>query len=535
MMKKVVLISPPNDFAGNTNVVRFTTPLAPPLGILALGSYLATHNVPVELIDVQMDFGFGLTRDAEKVVCQRVAAYLCDQAEEIAWIGISQISNSGSGIILAQEIHAALAQIPIVFGGYFPSSNYRTLLKRYPFITAIVRGDGEAAALRISQSLDQGRSFLASSTPNLVWIDHQGELEISHAEPMDVSELPNLDFRLLRNLERYQTIDLMTSRGCPFKCNYCLEDSMRPYAEFSPDWVTRQIDQLVAELPGRPVYIWDPIFGVNRQRTEKICQAIKRPRFTYAVESRVDVMTPDLVPTLREAGVEMIFLGIESASPSTLVRMNKVRSEAGAEKYIHQAMDVLRSCFENQLTPVMGLMLGFPGDDESDYRATLAFIQQVGRIHDQVMHKRGVATGFIPFSFYSKVYDGTRLAQHVEREYPAAILRTEPFIGERTVLSPSPGVDLDVTRRYQNEITRQGAYTPLALERLRCYGAFSMEAFLAAHPELIDKGGVIVLGDSLLRYPREFGVASAFMDYDKSKDISSQRDLPNGRGEEEIV
>ncbi len=525
-MKKAVLISSPNDFAGNANVARFTTPLAPPLGILALGSYLAMHNVPVELIDVQMDFGFGLTREAEKIVCQRVAAHLCDQAEEIAWIGISQISNSGSGIILAQEIHAALAQIPIVFGGYFPSSNYRTLLKRYPFITAIVRGDGEAAVLQISRSLDQGQSFLVPSTPNLAWINRQGELEASPAEPMDLRRLPNLNFRLLRNFEWYPTIDLMTSRGCPFKCNYCLEDSMRSYAEFSPEWVTRQIDQLTAELPGRSVYICDPIFGINQQRTKKICQTLKRPGFTYAVESRVDVMTPGLVPTLREAGVEMIFLGVESASPSTLVRMNKVRSEAAAEKYIHQAKDVLRSCFENQLTPMIGFMLGFPGDKESDYQATLAFIQQVRRIHDQVVQDHDVATGFLPYSFYSKIYDGTQLSQHVEYQYPEVVLRTEPFIGEKIVLSPSPGVDLDMTSRYQSEITRQGAYTPLALKRSSCYAAFSMEAFLTAHPEVTDENGVTVLGDSFLRYPREFSATSAYMIYDKAKDSSSHRTEP---------
>jgi len=519
-MKKAVLISSPSDFAGNANVARFTTPLAPPVGILALGSYLTEHHVPVELIDVQMDFGFGLTRDAEKIVCQRVAAYLCEHAKEIAWIGISQISNSGSGIILAQEIHAALPQVPIVFGGYFPSSNYQTLLNRYPFIAAIVRGDGETAALQISQSLDQGQSFLTSSTPNLVWINPQGELETSCIEPVDVSQLPNLNFRLLRNPEWYQTIGLMTSRGCPFKCYYCLEDMMRPYAEFPLDWVTRQIDQLAVELPGRPVFIWDPIFGINRQRAMEICRRIKRPQFTYAVESRVDVITPDLVSTLREAGVEMIFLGVESASPSTLIRMNKVRSKIAAEKYVHQAMSVLKSCFENQLTPMVGFMLAFPGDEESDYEATLAFIRQVRRIHDQVVHDRGVETGFIPFSFYSKIYDGTHLAEYIEHEHPMVVLRTEPFIGERSVVSPSPSVNLDMTSRYQSEITHQGAYTPLALERMRCYSAFSMEAFLAAHPELTDKDGVTVLGKSLRRYAVEFSVASGFMDYDKSKDSS---------------
>ena len=46
------------------------------------------NDVPVELIDMQMDFGFGLTREVERTLCRRVAQYLYDQADDIAWIGI---------------------------------------------------------------------------------------------------------------------------------------------------------------------------------------------------------------------------------------------------------------------------------------------------------------------------------------------------------------------------------------------------------------------------------------------------------------
>ena len=76
-MKKAVLIAAPNDFSGNVNAAQFTTLLAPPLGILALGSYLASHDVPVELIDVQVDFGFGLGYPAEKAVADRVVGIRC--------------------------------------------------------------------------------------------------------------------------------------------------------------------------------------------------------------------------------------------------------------------------------------------------------------------------------------------------------------------------------------------------------------------------------------------------------------------------
>lgn len=500
MKKKTILIAPPNDFAGNANVAKFTTLLAPPMSILALGSYLSAHSVPVALIDVQMDFGFGLTHDAERIVARRVAQHLQDQADDIAWIGISQLSNAGTGVVIAQEIHTALPDIPIIFGGYFPSSAYRSLLEAYPFIAAVVRGDGEATALEISRSLARGRPFTHDEIPNLVWLDRYG-VHTTSRQHMVLDELPILDFRLLRNPHNYQNIDLMTSRGCPFRCNYCMEGRMRPYAAHSPSWVDQQLAHLEAETPNDHVFIYDPIFGLGRERTLEMCQILGKRRFSYAMESRADVLSPDLIPVLREAGVETIYLGIESASAETLVRMSKLPSVSKANKYMVSALALLEACFENDMMPVIGFMLGFPGDTEADYQATLAFVKQVRQLHDRVIAQTGVETGFVLFALYTKIYEGSPLAEIMD-DFPRAVLRSEPFVGERTVLSPTPGIDLETTKRYQGEIVRHGAYTPLAIDRFRSYYCFSMDEFVAEHPELTDEQGVTVLGDSQRRFPR---------------------------------
>jgi radical SAM superfamily enzyme YgiQ (UPF0313 family) len=515
-VKKVVLIAPPNDFAGNANVVRFTLPLAPPLGILAVGSYLSMHNVPVELIDVQMDFGFGLTHNAERVVFQRVIHHLRDQVDDIAWIGFSQLSNSGSGFTLAQEIHDAFPDIPIIFGGYCPSSTYRTMLRNYPFITAIVRGDGEATALEISRNILEDRPFPSRQTPNLAWLNGE-EILTTPIQQMALDDLPTLDFRLLHNPHSYQIINLMTSRGCPFQCNYCLENCMRHYATHSPQWVRQQLAHLESELPNERIFVYDPIFGLGRERTLELCQILREHRFAYAVESRADVLEPDLVPILRETNIESIYLGIESASKETLVRMNKVRSADSAERYLNNTREILKACFENDATPVVGFMLGFPGDSEADYQASAEFVKAIGRIHSETVSQTEVETGFVPFVFFTKVYEGSLLAECVEKDFPEATLRPEPFIGEKAVISPSPGLGLDTTQRYQAEIVRNGAYTPLALERLCNYYIFSMETFLENHPELTDSEGVTVVGDSLRRFPQEITIASMFLNFDKSK------------------
>lgn len=494
MKQKVILLSIGNDYPRYEEHV----PAFPPMSILALGSYLAAQDVPVELLDVQMDFGFGLTSAAEQVVCQRVARYLQSQADAVAWVGISQLSNASSGILLAQEIRTALPETPIIFGGYFPSCNYELLLRKYPFITAIVRGDGEAAALQISRSLAQGEPFLCDQTPNLAWLDAAG-LHTTPLQSMALNNLPIFDFRLLRNRSCYQTGSLMTSRGCPFSCNYCTENGMRPYAVYPVEWVARQLEHMKAELQCKRVIVMDPMFGAGRERTLEMCRILREHHFTYGIQSRVDVLRPDLIPHLRQVGLEMVFWGVESASPSTLLRMNKVRSKDQAESYLQDTLKVLQACFENSVVPLLGLMLGFPGDSEADLQASLEFVKTVDHLHDQVFAETGVETGFIPYSQPTQIYDGTALAKRLTRDFQVA-LGPDSFAGERIVLSPAPGVSMDTVRYYETEINNYVRYVPRVQEINTQYLSFSGENFVKAHPELTDGEGVTIFCDKVQRF-----------------------------------
>jgi len=309
----------------------------------------------------------------------------------------------------------------------------------------------------------------------------------------------------------------MTARGCPFQCNYCLESNMRPYAVHPPSWVDQQLAHLEAEMPNDHVFIYDPIFGLSRKRTREMCQVLCERRFTYGVESRGDVLAPDLVPTLRETGIETIYLGIESASEETLLRMNKASSTAQVQKYLTGTREILKACFENDLTPVVGFMPGFPGDTEMDYQITLEFVKDIRQLHDRVVAETGVMTGFALFTFYTKIYEGSSLAERVAEDFPEAILRSEPFIGERSVFSPSPGLEMDVIQHYRNKIVQHGSYTPLTLERLWRYYSFSLNSFLAEHPELTNDEGVTMLGDYLRRFPQSYNAAAMMTQYDKSK------------------
>jgi hypothetical protein len=466
-------------------------PIAPPLGILALGSYLEQRGVPVELIDVQVDFGFGMTRKTERLICQRAARYLGDQAESIAWVGISMLSNVESGLALGRAIRAALPHTPIVYGGYFPTSIYETLLRDCPFITAIVRSDGEAAALQISRLLAEGQPFPSRQVPNLAWRE-DGRIRSTPVQPMPIRELPNLNYRLLHNKASYPFAITMVSRGCPYRCNYCLEQNMRPYATYSLDWIRRQFDHLESELGCSRIGILDPIFAVGQVRTREIINVIGGRRFRYAIESRVDVLTPGLIPLLRAAGVDVIFWGLESASPRTLKRMGKIVSSAQATRYLRAARAVLQACMENNVVSYIGLMFGFPGDTKADYDATLRFVEDISEIQADVTQRTGVEPGFIPYATTTVVYQGSALAKCLPRKYPHVRLRPEHVVGGSTILSPGPGLRLSDAKRYARRAAALGTFAPQAIDLLG-FSTFMPRAFTASHPELTDAQGVTVI------------------------------------------
>lgn len=492
-MKRAVIIGSSEAYQTDPKTGCFALS-APPLSILSVGSYLAAHSVPVELIDVEMDFGVALTPQARRAVARRVGQHLRQQAREIAWAGVSIHSNLSLGMIdgeapVIDEIHAALPETPLVFGGYFATIEHRVLLERYPFAAAVVRGNGEAAALEISRCSAEGRPFACERTPNLAW-EERGELRTTPIAALPPETLPILDFRLLRHPRAYEKIDLQTSRGCPFTCDYCYERLMRPYGAYPVDWVRRQIEHVEQVSPSSRLFLFDPIFGVGRERTAQICALLQGRGFGWGFLGRADVLPADQLPALRDAGVRTIFFGIEALSTPTLLRMSKVSSSAQAERYVARAREVLAACFENDVTPFVGIMLGYPGDSATDYEAVLAFFEDLRRAHD----RSAAQPGLFILPMVTKIYDGSSLAERAGRDFPEAILEAGPLVGE--TFATSSRLAPETIQSFVARIGAMSLATSRAQERLRelwMRPCDALDAFLAVHPELLDEEGVLSL------------------------------------------
>jgi hypothetical protein len=498
-MKKAVILGSVEGLNPVSTPPGWLNKVSPPLSIVAVGSYLRAHGVPVELIDIEVDFGLGLTRAARQEVGRRVASYLAAQAEDIAWVGISLHTNVSLGMsedtAPIEPIHAALPNTPMIFGGYLASIDYHELLRKYPFVTAVVRGDGEAPALDISRRLVHGETVPSDQIPNLAWT-HQGEIRTTPIDSLPPTELPIFDFTLLRNPRSYEKIDLMTSRGCPFTCEYCLENLMRPFGAYPLSWISQQLELAEAVSASNRLFVFDPIFGVQRERTLEICKLMsaRRRQFSWGFLGRVDVLPPDLLRPLGDAGVESIFLGVEAISESALRRMQKVRSAAMADKYVTSALAVLGACFENDITPFVAMMVGYPGDSEADYRTALAFFDRVRELHERSRAKPGM----LVYPQMTKIYDNSPLAQRIQEDFPDAILHPGPLMGETVAISPQLG--LEAIQALSLEMAGKSLLTTRGMDRLGklwMRPAESFDAFCSAHPQLVDPEGVFAVSRAM--------------------------------------
>src|SRR5205823_1787774 len=120
---------------------------------------------------------------------------------------------------------------------------------------------------------------------------------------------------------------LMTSRGCPWACTFCGAESQwgRGFRAHSVPYVLDAIEKVLARLPVKILLVKDDTFTTNRKRVLDLCRGIRERglKFLWSCDTRVDLLSDDLLREMRLAGCQRLSLGVESGSPTILANINK--------------------------------------------------------------------------------------------------------------------------------------------------------------------------------------------------------------------
>lgn len=182
-----------------------------------------------------------------------------------------------------------------------------------------------------------------------------------------------LNHKLIDQHLRYQP-SVEASRGCGMGCLFCEERDIPVEKLGSPTSVAHSL-ALVQEQYGAGEihpYLQSSMFLPTTRWAEALaCQTQKaESRIAWRTETRVDVMVPDAVAALADAGLRVIDLGLESASPTQIVAMNKTPKP---DRYLRKAEELLEACRRYGVLAKVNVLL-YAGESTATFDETRAWL-----------------------------------------------------------------------------------------------------------------------------------------------------------------
>jgi len=165
--------------------------------------------------------------------------------------------------------------------------------------------------------------------------------------------------------------NLVTSRGCPYKCNWCAKPLFGTrYAQRSPADVAEEMRRLREEVAPDHLWFADDIFGLTAQWIEAFAAEVRarNARIPFMMQSRANLMKPQVVAALAEAGAEEVWLGTESGSQKILDAMDKGTT-------IDQIRTATRNLKASGIRTCWFIQLGYPGEEWEDIILTRDIIR----------------------------------------------------------------------------------------------------------------------------------------------------------------
>lgn len=257
----------------------------------------------------------------------------------------------------------------------------------------VITGEAEERGVRLLAALAGGESDAALESIDGIGFRRSGATRysppIKRTASLDTVPFPAWDLFPLQNywklryahgpLETRRYLPLLTSRGCPYPCRFCVipETNSLQWRGRSAANVVDEIEHWVRTYGVREFHIEDVDPTVNDRRTREICEELIRRKldviWKVASGTKVETMRDEsTIELMARAGCRYISISPESGSPRLLKAINKPFDTAHAMRLIGTMNEVgIRSqaCF----------VLGYPGETDDDRRMTAQLVHDLTR------------------------------------------------------------------------------------------------------------------------------------------------------------
>jgi radical SAM superfamily enzyme YgiQ (UPF0313 family) len=245
----------------------------------------------------------------------------------------------------------------------------------------VVIGEVEAAIVETAELLLEARGSPEQIRGLAFWDGGRVRYTPHRAPIADLDSLPAPAWDLVdaepyrrawHSAHGYFSLNMVSSRGCPYRCNWCAK----------PIWgdtyhcrSAALVAQEMLELKHRfqPDHLWfaDDIFALSQQWTREFAAAVESlgAQVPFRMQSRCDLMTRPTVEALRRAGCTEVWMGVESGSQEVLDAMDK-----GTR--VWQAFEARENLRRHGIRACYFLQFGYPGETWTEIEKTIALVRQ---------------------------------------------------------------------------------------------------------------------------------------------------------------
>ncbi len=237
-------------------------------------------------------------------------------------------------------------------------------------IDAGVIGEGEVTVTDLCDALQHGRDL--STVPGIVYPGKDGSVirtaTRESMSPAELGRLPWVDYEafdfgaildrqrsfdnyLFHMLDRPRSVDMITSRSCPYRCTFCFHPTGKIYRERPLDDFFAELDSLVKRFQINSVNIIDELFSLKKARLFEFCERIAPYGLQWVVQLHVNVADPPVLEAMFAAGCTYISYGVESMSAPILLSMQK-----GSK--VERIDSVLKSTYDSRIGIQGNLIFG---------------------------------------------------------------------------------------------------------------------------------------------------------------------------------
>ncbi|HXB32654.1 MAG TPA: radical SAM protein, partial [Puia sp.] len=247
----------------------------------------------------------------------------------------------------------------------------------------VLLGEGEQTLLELVTAIRGGQTEFGAIA-GLAW--RKDSIPVRSAarnvmKDLDRLPLPAWDMVDVESYRRiwighhgYFSLNISTTRGCPYKCNWCAKPIYgNRYHARSPRHVVEEIKLLKERYQFDHIWMCDDIFGLKPGWVQEFAELVEREQlsFRFKIQSRADLlMQENYVEALARAGCENSWMGAESGSQKILDAMDKgttVEQIAGATRLLR----------EHGIQVSFFIQFGYPGETREDIEMTIRLIKSL--------------------------------------------------------------------------------------------------------------------------------------------------------------